>query len=374
MEKLQKVAQLSAKLLYQYATEYKAAMVRYSVVSITQSGPFFDLVLEQPLASIEGTVLQINESVYTEKQFKPTILNTKKKSVRFLPADGMEEILKSAEPAKVFLVYDLRFLITRVEEWYKAYGDRIRLPSVSPTIDAAFECSPNASQEQRQAVSTILSQPFTYIWGAPGTGKTQFVLAQCLLRYAKARQPVLIVAPTNRAVEQMLYGIMPVLESHKIKQEMVLRLGTPTKEFAARYPKICENGALNAKIEEITALISNLEEKLQENRETLRHFDRFSRYLNSRKSFEESAEKLLQSIQELSAISAELANTMQELSTVHGLQREYRRQQRDATALTIQTKSIIASLEKKLQRYEKSLFRFFLTKNRPYVLYGFPIP
>ena len=102
--------------------------------------------------------------------------------------------------------------------------------------DAAL--SSQASEEQKNAVAAALSQPFSYICGASGTGKTQFVLARCILAYVQSQKRIWITAPTNNAVEQMLYGVLPILQEAGISLRKVLR----------DYPKFCVNLLCGASI------------------------------------------------------------------------------------------------------------------------------
>ena len=74
---------------------------------------------------------------------------------------------------------DLKFLVQRLEGWYWANGSQLMIPTACPDLGAPTdylpECKP--SEEQKRAIEAIFSNPFTYVWGAPGSGKTQFVLA-----------------------------------------------------------------------------------------------------------------------------------------------------------------------------------------------------
>ena len=97
------------------------------------------------------------------------------------------------------------------------------------------------SLEQSIAYEGITHSSFSYIWGAPGTGKTQFVLSRAVLSYYKSNQPILITAPTNNAVEQTMKGVLSVLKEAGISFEKVLRMGVPSAEFYSEYPMVCEN-------------------------------------------------------------------------------------------------------------------------------------
>lgn len=131
----------------------------------------------------------------------------------------------------------------RVRDWYLTDRPPIRLPKHTPTVSPpplADMAGGIPTNEQYSAVCNVLTTPFSYVWGAPGTGKTRFVLANCVLAYLRRGKKVLLTAPTNNALEQMLFGILDVLHSCGIPNSCVCRLGIPSAAFAAQYPESCE--------------------------------------------------------------------------------------------------------------------------------------
>ena len=156
----------------------------------------------------------------------------------------MKNILSSSETNDIELIIDLKFLVKNVGSFYQRYGNCISFPTSTNNIpyveDSKLEDKP--SKEQSKAVEGVLASPISYVWGAPGTGKTRFVLARCVLSYLKADKDakILIVAPTNNAVEQTLWGILPVLQQSGISIGSVFRIGSPTNEFYDEYPVCCE--------------------------------------------------------------------------------------------------------------------------------------
>lgn len=107
------------------------------------------------------------------------------------------------KPEDTKLVFDLKFLIQNLGTFYST-----NLLDFSPQSPDRIDPLPsfltqNLSSEQAQAIETVFSSPVSYINGAPGTGKTRAVLANCILRYVLAKQRVILLAPTNNAVEQI---------------------------------------------------------------------------------------------------------------------------------------------------------------------------
>ncbi|MBR7153024.1 MAG: hypothetical protein IKD00_04700, partial [Candidatus Methanomethylophilaceae archaeon] len=101
------------------------------------------------------------------------------------------------------------------------------------------------------------------IWGAPGTGKTQFVLATCLKSEIDRGMRVAVFAPTNNAVEQVLKGILKAFPEKELGGG-ILRLGVPSREFLRDHPRMCEDKQAQRRLEDCRRDIDNLEEVLME--------------------------------------------------------------------------------------------------------------
>ncbi len=86
-----------------------------------------------------------------------------------------------------YVISDLRYLIENINTWYSNNLNYLNFNLQNSTIpeDKIF-CLDECDASQRQAISTIFKNPLTYIWGPPGTGKTQKVLASAIITYIKA--------------------------------------------------------------------------------------------------------------------------------------------------------------------------------------------
>lgn len=82
------------------------------------------------------------------------------------------------------------------------------------------------NSKQQNAVCVALANSVSYLWGPPGTGKTELlsVVVQSLLESGKR---VLVCSNTNRAVDQVLFNICRTLtRNHEaMEQGRILRLG-----------------------------------------------------------------------------------------------------------------------------------------------------
>ena len=162
------------------------------------------------------------------------------------------------------LVYDLKFLIKKVIEWYETNGDD--LVFLSGRSRSKFNFDPELifadakpSAEQMAAINLSFTEPLSYIWGAPGTGKTRYVLSYALLTYIRNDAKALVLAPTNLALEQIFRGIVDVIERAKVPKRQLLRLGTPTKNFATEHGEICEDKGIEVKLAQLDRQIEILQ-------------------------------------------------------------------------------------------------------------------
>ena len=178
------------------------------------------------------------------------------RSVQFLNYDenkhllGIEVGKKNVEEftglnnKDIFVISDLTFLVERVREWYDKNGAKIALP-VNVSIlknkinQIEYLEGLEPSENQKHSLHNIFIHPFTYIWGAPGTGKTQFVLAYAVLHYIRNGHRVGILAPTNNALEQVLRGVIKMTDKAGISRQVIERMGIPSKAFAEEFPEVC---------------------------------------------------------------------------------------------------------------------------------------
>ncbi len=171
---------------------------------------------------------------------------------------------------ELHLEFDLSFLVENARDYYKEFGDLIGYPEFAPEFSAGevvFPAKFSPSEQQRNAVRTILNSRLSYVWGAPGTGKTQMVLATAIMAYLRRGSRVAIIAPTNNSVEQVLRGIIGVIESDEdfrriVNQERdIARIGTATEQFIEDYPQLCEVqsiGSLMSKKTKETKLLQDV--------------------------------------------------------------------------------------------------------------------
>lgn len=260
----------SAQIYLDYLVAHRdegLGLVRARVRSV--QGSLLDgemaLFTDRVIRSGEGLVVRIGGTVYenTANVTHFRVMSIARRKVTIAPSPELAEHIESAVESReaVYLEADLTFLVKRVMEWYKAYGDRVELFSSVSGCPLDPENPIALSENQYDCAALAMSSPLAYIWGAPGTGKTRHVLASCVLSYIRAGKKVILVAPTNNALEQSLQGLLRALSDMGgiDPAGKVIRLGVPGDIFRMVWPDICEEGALNRLRSEVSEKISALQ-------------------------------------------------------------------------------------------------------------------
>lgn len=237
---------LSSDLYLDFLINKQLGNVEYKIQSIYCDELYFYLKPDRVLKNPDTLQMRINTKEFSNEEIK-IVSYDKDDNILKISANSEAQIyLLKANPDEVVLFADLKFLIENVSKFYKKYGNMLSFPKHINNVpyykDENLTDIP--SDEQKAAVIGALSNPLSYIWGAPGTGKTKFVLARCVLSYLEnsPNAKILITAPTNNAVEQTLFSVLPVLKSCGIDLKKVFRLGSPSSKFYNMYPECCEYG------------------------------------------------------------------------------------------------------------------------------------
>lgn len=210
-------------------------------------GAFYTLYLSRRIADADGLSLIAGGREYGGADLEFAQLDARSMTVVLYPSDRVRRAIDSAPEGGLKLAADLRWLIKRAEQYYADYGGLIGYPESAPDVrpeDAVFPEGSEPTAEQRAAVAAALGSKLSYIWGAPGTGKTQLVLATAVLAYLREGRRVAVVAPTNNSLEQVLRGVLGVVAADgavgvDLRRD-VLRLGAATSDFMAEFPYVCE--------------------------------------------------------------------------------------------------------------------------------------
>ena len=165
------------------------------------------------------------------------------------------------EPQDITFESNFLFIVEAVKEWYREHADKIEKPKKTERVKFFASDVNQITESQSSAINTALTSDVSYIWGAPGTGKTQYVLSNCIMAYVRAGKKVLLMAPTNNALEQSLRGIIRVFKENNLPTNYIVRLGNPTLSFAQENPEVCLSTAPEAKIKRLKDEIEALKKE-----------------------------------------------------------------------------------------------------------------
>lgn len=284
MEVLQKVAEANDDRI--------PGMVTTDVTNIEYHPGYIKLILRSRIMDPDGLKVLIGkqpvEGEVTFDNYDETV-----PSINIFASEAVLSKIRNAGPSRIILSTNLKWLIKRTLNTYEECGDQLGFPKVKPSFSESEYDYPEGvdpSDKQREAVRTVLNSSLSYVWGAPGTGKTQLVLATAIMAYLKKGKRVLVVAPTNNAVEQVMRGLLKAIEGDSrarryidIRKD-VIRMGLATSSFFNDYPNVCER-------RNTTESIGKLEDKIKDMRKLLEEraiqrlspdFDRLGELLEER--------------------------------------------------------------------------------------------
>ncbi len=206
--------------------------------------------LESALIDPSDVSLRVGEDIFGPECMEVAFLDPGSKTIGIRFTRGNLDAIFDGHP-DVEVVSDLSFLIRQTRDYFERYGEVgfPEAPRLIPSPEIRFPAGMTPTDGQRKAVETILRSGFSYIWGAPGTGKTQMVLATALMAFVSQRRRVAVIAPTNNAVEQVIRGLVSAISSDPVFSGMIdlrrdiARLGIPSKSFLRDYPGMCEHRA-----------------------------------------------------------------------------------------------------------------------------------
>ncbi len=246
----------------QFATDPPMGTSEVAVIGSQVSDDYAVLSLENRLGETSGLMLKVGPEILDESSSGFTRYDDISKTIVVRPGERVLGMI--SEGHKVSVLSDMKFIVTSILEFYKSYGHLICMPSrPMDDLDPIFPEGNPPTVQQARAARGLMNDRMAYVWGAPGTGKTQFVLSSCIRGCLDAGERVAVIAPTNNSVEQVLRGIIKTFPKRG-SNNRVVRLGVPTRTFLEEYPDMCEDRQAQRRLESCMDSIDNLEEVLYE--------------------------------------------------------------------------------------------------------------
>ena len=245
MDNIEKYIEQSSEKYYKWLVEnHKGTMVLdiKSITPVPDKLNTYFLTFKKKLPD-DGMVVKINDVIVLDEEYVIFDKTDFSFYIRLFNL-SLEPYFADENHENLTIEYDLTFLVKRVEDYFKNPYNTVSLPRVKPYVEVYEpDFFPEMSTVQKNAVRNIFNSPLSYVWGAPGTGKTRMVLAFCAYKYVpilEDKEIILILAPTNVALEQSMIGILEMFEKHSVPIECVLRCGVPGHAYYKRYPETCE--------------------------------------------------------------------------------------------------------------------------------------
>ncbi|WP_300449954.1 AAA domain-containing protein [uncultured Helicobacter sp.] len=257
MNDLKQILLSAAHIYYQYLSDNNLGLNEIAIKQFECRDDELILALKYSVGDMDlklggALLLQVGDRLYRiaeadspkESEVMLHFYDEKQRTLFLNVSEAMAKMLEKAQKAKIplKLFSDLKFLVQNVADFFDKYGEKLRLPS--SIVHNPTPHIPRLSEEQNIALSKVLNSPLSYVWGPPGTGKTQAVLFEALLYYIKQGKRVGVVATTNNALEQVLKALIKQFDNLGLARDMILRLGMPTLQYMSEYPQTCDPSLL----------------------------------------------------------------------------------------------------------------------------------
>lgn len=265
----------ACKVYYAYLQEHSLGCEELQVAQVVFDDPNIHIRIKAKMLNTDSLMIQIGSvapiPLNEEFGFYVRFYDEKSQilSIECLDSSVLNAVQKHKSQLKIFS--DLKFLIRNLEAFFEQQNT-FAIPAAPPIFAhkdstsayRSITTQPYLNKEQASALRDILSKPFSYVWGAPGSGKTQVVLFEALLHYVYNSTRVCVLAPTNSALEQVLQSLIKKFDTLKIERSMILRLGTPSNAFMEQYAEVCDPQILQKKQPQSLFSATSLKSRLKE--------------------------------------------------------------------------------------------------------------
>ncbi|MDR2267227.1 MAG: AAA family ATPase, partial [Christensenellaceae bacterium] len=256
-----------SKKYYEYLDETGGGVIVFSIVRIERvfdepgKKCLYKLKMGHKLKNTEALLVRIREEIYLPTSIQILFWDETKNDlmIQIISKEAKEELVgfENYDPRDVSIIVNLKYLVRRTGDWFER--NDIVIPHEIKGVDSIYTAM-NVSDCQARVIDFCLNNPFTYVWGAPGTGKTKYVLTNAVINLFRLDRRVLVVAPTNNAIEQSLRCIITQLDKEGISRSNIIRLGFPSKAFADEFPEACEIRGISKTINALTKRKERLSE------------------------------------------------------------------------------------------------------------------
>jgi len=214
------------------------------------------------------------------------------------------------------LTYLMKILIERIEAYAEKtnpVGERIRgahpVSGSMLRVDLQYEYN----QFQQQAVASSIGRDTTFIWGPPGTGKTQ-TIGEIGFQLYKLNRPVLLVSHTNTAVDQAILRIGEKMNEDDLENGKAIRVGDPKDERLREHPNLLLETHVAKRSEDFANKRDELKIELEKASGLLIELSRYIDLFEWVQSSKASIQLMVNDLQELQKTENEIIDFKDQLS------------------------------------------------------------
>ena len=188
------------------------------------------------LEIFEKVIFTNNLRVIVDGEQMPQIKLKYNREKNCMIAYGDSSVFAGKSTESILLVPDMRFIAEHLLSFFQS--SKLFPPPKCTQTDSP-DVMPGLSCDQYLAVHDALTEPFVYIEGLPGSGKTTHILAFCIVWLITHGHKVILTAPTNHSLDVALKVILQQFQEKGYSVQNVVRLGHPTPEFYKEFPEAC---------------------------------------------------------------------------------------------------------------------------------------
>ncbi|WP_257875395.1 AAA domain-containing protein [Helicobacter sp. 12S02232-10] len=233
----------SSQVYYHFLEENALGLEEIKILSFSLNDEEISFSLKGKVFNPESLILRIEDEEFLvgEEGLEQKYFDERSNNLCLSIDKNIHQKLTKTKKERVFLFSDLKFLVKNVENYFETISD-LNFPDSCIGIEPIISKEPTL--EQALAIKNIFSHPLTYVWGPPGSGKTQIVLFESLFSLIQAGKKVCVLAPTNNSLEQVLKTLIKKFDALELNREKILRLGMPTSGFLNTYIEVCDPNIL----------------------------------------------------------------------------------------------------------------------------------
>ena len=213
------------------------------------------------------------------------------------------------------LTYLMKILIERIESYAdkpNPVGERIRGAQPVSGLELSIDLKDHYNQCQQQAVASSIGRDTTFIWGPPGTGKTQ-TIGEIGFQLYERNRPILLVSHTNTAIDQAILRIGGKIHKDDLKNGKVIRVGNPKDDRLREHPNLLLQTHVDRRSEELAKRRDELKIELDKSSSQLIELSRFIDLCEWVQSSKASIQILINDLKELKKTENEIINLKDQL-------------------------------------------------------------